>query len=64
MEMLLCQCLQKGLPLDIDFYDAAHWSSIVELSENSVERNGASVKIPDFTRGGWKTADPLGSVTV
>ena len=64
MDLRLCHCLQNGLPLDIDVYDTALWSSIVELSEHSVERNGASVKVPDFTRGGWKTADPLGIVTV
>jgi len=29
-----------------------------------VNRNGASVTIPDFSRGSWKTADPLGIVTV
>ena len=64
MDLRLCHCLQNGLPLDIDVYDTALWSSLVELSERSVERNGASVKVPDFTRGGWKTADPLGIVTV
>jgi hypothetical protein len=64
MDLRLCHCLQNGLPLDIDVYDTALWSSLVELSERSVERCGASVKVPDFTRGGWKTADPLGIVTV
>lgn len=64
MDLRLCHCLQNGLPLDISVYDAALWSSIVELSERSADRNGASVAIPDFTRGGWKTADPLGIVTV
>ncbi len=64
MELRLCHCLQKGLPLDIDVYDTALWSSLVELSESSVLDNGAPVKVPDFTRGGWKTAEPLGIVTV
>jgi len=64
MDLRLCHCLQNGLPLDISVYDAALWSSIIELSERSVLRDGASVAIPDFTRGGWKTADPLGIVTV
>ncbi len=64
MDLRLCHCLQKGLPLDIDVYDSALWSSLVELSENSVLRNGASVKAPDFTRGAWKTSDPLGIVSV
>lgn len=64
MDLRLCHCLQKGLPLDIDVYDSALWSSLVELTERSVLRSGASVAIPDFTRGGWKTAAPLGIVTV
>ncbi len=64
MDLRLCHCLQNGLPLDISVYDAALWSSIVELSEHSVLRGGAPVEIPDFTRGGWKTADPLGIETV
>jgi len=48
----------------MDVYDAALWSSIVELSERSVRKHGGSVKVPDFTRGGWKTAEPLGIVSV
>jgi hypothetical protein len=64
MDLRLCHCLQNGLPLDIDVYDTALWSSLVELSERSVLEGGAPVKVPDFTRGGWKTAEPLGIVTV
>lgn len=62
MDYRLCQCLTQGLPLDMDVYDAAAWSSLVELTETSVLRDGAPVKVPDFTRGGWKTAEPLGIV--
>ena len=64
MDLRLCHCLRKGLPLDISVYDTALWSSIVELSERSALRGGAQVEVPDFTRGGWKTAEPLGIVTV
>ena len=64
MDARLCHCLRNGLPLDMDVYDAALWSSLVELTERSVLRNGAPVEVPDFTRGGWKTAEPLGIVTV
>jgi len=60
----LSYCLQNGLPLDISVYDTALWSSVVELSERSVLKRGASVDVPDFTRGGWKTAEPLGIVEV
>ena len=64
MDLRLCHCLQHGLPLDIDVYDSALWSSVVELSERSAERDGKPVKVPDFTRGAWKIAEPLGIVTV
>lgn len=51
----LIDCLRNGLPLDMDVYDAALWTSITPLSEWSVAHEGGSVKIPDFTRGAWKT---------
>lgn len=52
-------CLRNGLPLDQSVYDAAAWSVISPLSEASVANRGRSTDIPDFTRGGWKTAKPL-----
>lgn len=48
-------CLRNGLPIEMDVYDAALWSVITPLSEWSVAREGASVKVPDFTSGAWKT---------
>ena len=53
MDYRLIYCLRNGLPLDQNVYDAAAWSSIIELSEISVRNNGAPVAIPDFTRGAW-----------
>ena len=53
MDSRLIYCLRNGLPLDQDVYDAAEWSSLVELTERSVEAGGMPVKIPDFTRGAW-----------
>ena len=64
MDYRLCHCLQKGLPLDIDVYDSVLWSSLVELTERSTQNRGASVEVPDFTRGAWRTAEPLGIVTI
>jgi len=64
MEYRLVHCLRNGLPLDQDVYDGVAWSSLVELTERSVRRNGESVEIPDFTRGAWKTGQPLGIVEV
>ena len=54
MDYRLIYCLHKGLPLDQDVYDAAEWSSIIELSLKSVENNGMPVEVPDFTRGSYK----------
>jgi predicted dehydrogenase len=54
MDYRLIYCLRNGLPLDMDVYDAAEWSSIVELSEASVLNGSMPVKVPDFTRGAWK----------
>lgn len=60
MDYRLIYCLHHGLPLDQDVYDAAEWSSIIELSQVSVANQGMPVKIPDFTRGAW---DELKTVT-
>lgn len=40
----------------IDVYDAATWSAIVPLTEQSVAGKSRPVDFPDFTRGRWKTA--------
>jgi Glycosyl hydrolase 109, C-terminal domain/Oxidoreductase family, NAD-binding Rossmann fold len=54
MDYRLIYCLRNGLPLDQDVYDAAEWSSIIELSEKSIANQSMPVKVPDFTRGSWK----------
>lgn len=54
MDSRLIYCLQRGLPLDIDVYDAAEWSCIAELTYQSARGGGKQVSIPDFTRGRWK----------
>jgi predicted dehydrogenase len=37
-----------------DVYDAVTWSAITPLSETSIQKNGASIDFPDFTRGKWQ----------
>ncbi|MBR4297515.1 MAG: Gfo/Idh/MocA family oxidoreductase [Bacteroidaceae bacterium] len=54
MDSRLIYCLQNGLPLDIDVYDAAEWSCLAELSRQSAQSGSIPVRIPDFTRGRWK----------
>ncbi len=56
-------CLRNGLPMDQDVYDAATWSVIGPLSEWSVKNRSQSVDVPDFTRGKWKTMEPLAIVS-
>lgn len=63
MDWRLIYCLRNGLPLDQDVYDAATWSSIIELSEISTTNKSKSVEVPDFTRGAWKTTPPIGIVS-
>ncbi len=53
MDCRLIHCLRNGLPLDMNVYDAALWSCLVELTDISASKGGAPVEIPDFTRGEW-----------
>ena len=53
MDSRLIHCLRNGLPLDMDVYDAAEWSCLVELTERSSLQGGAPIEFPDFTRGDW-----------
>lgn len=59
MDYRLIYCLRNGLPLDQDVYDAAEWSSIIELSRRSTENSSIPVRVPDFTRGAWKKLDKV-----
>ncbi len=58
MAWRLIDCLRNGIPLDMNVYDAALWSSIVPLSEWSVANRSTSVSVPNFTRGAWETNQP------
>ncbi len=49
--------LKNGKEMPIDVYDAASWMAIAYLSEKSIELGGASVEIPDFTNGAYKTRE-------
>ncbi len=40
----------------VDVYDSAAWSSLIPLSAESIEQDGAPVEIPDFTKGAWEHA--------
>ena len=53
-------CIRTGQTPDSVVYDAAAWSCLIEISARSVATGSAPVIIPDFTRGLWKTMQPLG----
>ena len=59
MDWRTIDCLRNGLPVDMDAYDAALWSSIAPLSEQSVANRSKSIDVPDFTGGSWKTNKPV-----
>jgi hypothetical protein len=42
----------------MDAYDAAAWSAVTPLSEQSIENNGEPQDFPDFTRGLWMKRQP------
>lgn len=60
----LIQCLRQGIPTDQNVYDAAAWSVITPLTEQSVANRSRPVSIPDFTRGRYRTTAPLGIITL
>ncbi len=58
----LIKCLREGTPTDMNVYDAAALSAVVDLSVHRCAKNGQPVEVPDFTRGRWQTTPPLGIV--
>ena len=64
MDLRVAYCLQNGLPLDMDVYDLAASCAVLELSERSCLNGSSREVFPDFTRGGWRTAKPLGIVEI
>ncbi|MDG1571126.1 Gfo/Idh/MocA family oxidoreductase [Robiginitalea sp. M366] len=44
---------KRGIAPPIDAYDAAAWSAVTPLSEQSIAAGGEPQHVPDFTRGRW-----------
>lgn len=55
----IIECLRKGEPLDQNVYEGCFWSAVGPLTEKSVAEDGNSQVFPDFTRGDWKSTNPL-----
>lgn len=49
------ECIKRKVDFPLDVYDLASWYAITPLSEKSIAEGGQVQKIPDFTRGKWKT---------
>ncbi|MEQ9441357.1 MAG: Gfo/Idh/MocA family oxidoreductase [Cyclobacteriaceae bacterium] len=62
MDFFLIHCFVEAVknnePAPIDAYDAAAWSSITPLSEQSIALGGETMEFPDFTRGQWMKRKP------
>lgn len=55
----LVESIKRKLPTPMDVYDAAAWSAITPLSEQSIELGNQSVDFPDFTGGQWMQRKPV-----
>ena len=53
------ESVKAGTNTPIDAYDTVTWMSIAPLSEISIQKGGAPVEIPDFTRGRWFRREPV-----
>jgi hypothetical protein len=57
------ESIKRKLPTPMDVYDAAAWSAITPLSEQSIELGNETVAFPDFTGGQWMFRKPVFALT-
>jgi len=55
---LFCEAVRQKIQTPLDVYDAVIMSIHGPLSEESITKGSIPIKMPDFTRGKWKTAQP------
>ena len=53
------ESIKRQIPTPMDVYDAAAWSAITPLSEQSIELGNETVEFPDFTGGQWMYRKPV-----
>ncbi|MEO9020698.1 MAG: Gfo/Idh/MocA family oxidoreductase [Ginsengibacter sp.] len=53
------ESIKRKTPTPMDVYDAAAWSAITPLSEQSIELGNQTVDFPDFTGGQWMYRKPV-----
>lgn len=57
------ESVKRKQPTPMDVYDAAAWSAITPLSEESIKKGNASIDFPDFTKGQWQHRKPVFALT-
>jgi predicted dehydrogenase len=55
----LIESIKRKTATPMDVYDAAAWSAITPLSEQSIELGNETVEFPDFTGGQWMYRKPV-----
>ncbi len=53
------ESIKRKTATPMDVYDAAAWSAITPLSEQSIELGNETVEFPDFTGGQWMYRKPV-----
>jgi len=53
------ESIKRKTDTPLDVYDAAAWSAITPLSEQSIELGNETVEFPDFTGGQWMYRKPV-----
>jgi predicted dehydrogenase len=53
------EAIKRKTATPMDVYDAATWSAITPLSEQSIELGNETVEFPDFTSGQWMYRKPV-----
>jgi len=59
---MFIEAVRNRIQTPIDVYDSVIMSAIGPLSEMSIANDSVPVKVPDFTRGKWKTKKPTFAV--
>ena len=53
------ESIKRKISTPMDVYDAAAWSAITPLSEQSIDLGNETVEFPDFTGGQWMYRKPV-----
>lgn len=62
IHMFIESC-KKQLAPQMDVYDAATWSAISPLSEQSIALGNETIEFPDFTNGKWMYRKPVFAIS-